>query len=404
MTQAPNQNGSGRLPDVPKLKEKSSISPSQFEALKGCVLKSVFSPEPDFVKLMPYPNTVMGSLVHELLEKNGKGLLGKKTRGTLEEEWGRIVAIKKNKLAASWVNKQLIPLEDTVLEYTTKKLSAFGRCRNNPSLGPQGEGGRGSTPEGFEKWLETDDGIVKGIIDAILKREDGYVIEDYKCVKSEGLYEEHEGGAPSIKNAYKNQLKLYAALFYDNHGEWPKELKLTPTYQGDSVVIDYSENEALTLLNEAKTLLAQVNEKVNDVTGGNCDNLDTLASPSGENCKFCEYRHICNPYWKTRNTSPEQEWPADLKGELINQEITRNGDKNVKLNTSGAEVIISKIDPDEDRHPALAQAQPGDTLYCMDLKPAKDTNTRFEQHRQLHTKFSKTVFFLRPSKAGNPSD
>ena len=161
----------------------------------------------------------MGSLVYELLEKNGKGLLGK-NRGTLEEEWGRIVAIKKNKLAASWVNKQLIPLEDTVLEYTTKKLSAFGRCRNKLSLGPQGEGGRGSTPEGL-KWLKTDDGIVKGIIDAILKREDGYVIEDYKCVK-QGLYEEHEGGAPSIKNAYKNQLKLTPHYFTTTMVSGPK--------------------------------------------------------------------------------------------------------------------------------------------------------------------------------------
>src|SRR5690606_15664843 len=117
---------------------------------------------------------------------------------------------------------------------------------------------------GFERWVQTRDGMIGGKVDHVLHTKDGVVLRDYKT----GLI--LEGNSPDghklVKESYQVQLKLYAALYHATHGVWPIALEVIPIV-GTPQIVPFQSAECEHLLSEAHALMEDVNRLINRSNG-----------------------------------------------------------------------------------------------------------------------------------------
>jgi hypothetical protein len=114
---------------------------------------------------------------------------------------------------------------------------------------------------------------------------------------------------------------------------------------GKEIEIPYNKQKALLLVESAKEILADINEKI-EKNSSETNILELiLSNPYPESCKYCNYRPSCKPYWEKRETHLSEEWPEDIKGKitriekqgdgLISIEITQELEKLEKVNIRG---------------------------------------------------------------------
>jgi len=338
---------------------------------------------------MSYPSGVLGSIIHKLIERRTRGQIEDTSRSGLEAEWERIKEETILENQSSWINQNVLPLEKTVQGYMLRKLLTFKTCTGISPVFSKGGGGEGERMTGAELWIASPDGKAGGYVDRIERTDQGYCIQDYKTGT---IVQGDAGGEAVVKEEYQIQLKLYAAIFNEQYGEWPQKLLLLQNGIG-SQEVSYSHEEATALLGEAKGLLEITNEMIDEVEGGDSS---LLANPSPDNCRFCDFRHVCDSYWKARSQDNEEDWPHDIIGEYLSHAVQQNGKVVLKLkaNESGDVITVGNLSSSEKRHPAIYDAKPGDILYCMDLgKRNTDDPLEFREHGQKHSSFSKTVLF-----------
>ena len=124
-------------------------------------------------------------------------------------------------------------------------------------------------------------------------------------------------------SAYEEQLRLYAALYHEKHGEWPYRL-IVISLDGKRRYVDFEKNECLILLEESKKMLRQVNRMIETDEPLNTKAMK-LASPSQTTCQFCLYRPNCEPYFLARQNDSAEGWPKDAWGTVVEKKILRNG-------------------------------------------------------------------------------
>jgi len=198
-----------------------------------------------------------------------------------------------------------------------------------------------------------------GYIDHAYEGEAGIVIRDYKSGYVFESTDEHV-----VKEAFALQLRLYAALYSFTFAQWPTRLELIPT-QGLSVVVPFDPAQCISLVNEAKSLLDDINAIVLRI---NEEHLSpaTLASPSPQTCRQCAYRPNCSAYIHVEKTT-DAGWPLDVWGVVNNVKRLMNGQLAVILETSNGTEVIRGISP-ERGHPALANIATGERLAIFNLQ------------------------------------
>jgi hypothetical protein len=118
-------------------------------------------------------------------------------------------------------------------------------------------------------------------------------------------------GETELKPAYTFQLRLYAVLYYEATGIWLSKLQLV-RLMGEPHDVSFSPADSLRLLEDSRSLLAQVND---DIVRGRENWVvaeGLLASPSPSACRFCAYRPACLPYMVCDLHDTDREWPADV--------------------------------------------------------------------------------------------
>ncbi|MBP2146121.1 hypothetical protein J2129_001575 [Methanofollis sp. W23] len=271
-------------------------------------------------------------------------------------------------LVQSWTEAHLVPLSQSVRNYEQKKelcwlavrdiKPSFSRkWRRSPPIWP---------PCGDELWLETRDGVCVGRVDRINNK--GGVIEviDYK---SKVLLPHAEMG--DDLGTYTPQLKYYAALYHAQYREWPTILKIVAN-GGQEIEIPFTHDECESLLKEAYTLLAKVNCTIRSASLDKRKALSSLAKPSPKTCSLCLFRPVCAPYWEGRSRAPNEDWPNDLHGTII--ETGRWGKDRVYLDIAPYEgdkyVKVKVIEVSSGRHPALKREKK--EVYLFSLLQYKD--------------------------------
>lgn len=298
----------------------SHISPSLFSSLKECLLRAVWIHN-QIPGLLPIsPSARLGTVVHQIIEISAGHVMDE---ADFLKLWDLFVLDQEEQMRNSWFERHLVPLDTTASDFHVKRKQCFLllRARDNKarSIKPN------SSSEFHEHWLRSKDGLVMGKVDEIRFGEGGATIIDYKTGNIFG-----QSVATEILSEYEEQLKLYAALFYEEYEQWPSDL-IVVGLDGRNHHIGYEKNECLALLEESKDLLRRVNKIIEADRGSNRKTQLRMASPSQTKCRYCLYRPICEPYFLARQGDLTGDWPNDKWGIITGKTMLRNGRAKITL-------------------------------------------------------------------------
>lgn len=320
------------------LKPLQHISPSQFSALKKCQLRAVWVANRVPNSLPIYPSSRLGMAVHRVIEISGGHSMDE---DTFQKLWDSCVCDQEEQMGKSWFERHLVPLSITALDFHLKRSQCFLllQARDNVTKSKKPD----DLKSFHEHWLQSNDGLVVGRADEIRLERDGATIIDYKTGNISGESIETE-----VLSEHKEQLKLYSALFHEEHGEWSSNL-IVISLDGRSHYIDYEENECLILLEESRNMLRRVNSTIE----ANEKAATKLASPSQTNCRYCLYRPICEPYFLARQGDLTEGWPNDAWGIVAEKKMLWNGRGKIVLTPLSGTSPISIRGLRLERHAAL---------------------------------------------------
>jgi hypothetical protein len=362
----------GILPPVPDLRLLRRVSPSRFLSLRECALREIWTASKQSPLLPSSPAARLGSVIHRLLQEAGEGLLGDGNHTAVESEWLKLVEIAEGEMRDSWLERSLVPLSKTVPQYEVRKIRACMKAAEIAKESPRQPQSSGTLAVNrFESWVETPDGLVGGSIDQVKETSGGAILRDFKS--GHVIDSEAQAAGPEIKEEYKLQLKLYAALFASKHGRWPVKLEVVPL-QGQARDVPFDTGECSQLLEEAVTSLKRLNERIGLASGQPPAStaLRTFANPSPSNCRFCVFRPCCEAFEKAKDSATtDVGWPRDIWGVVCDFKILENQKIGLGLKVNGYAYQIARvrgISPSPERHPALPYIKVGERVAVYNLK------------------------------------
>ena len=193
------------------------------------------------------PSSTIGSILHQIFElSHGKPM----NNESFQNLWDRCVSCQEEKMLNSWFERHFVPLSRTARDFHLKKSQCFLLLDSRESYIPIENIAASKSFQ--EKWSSSEDGLVVGRADEIRFDGGDATIIDFKTGHVTGESNEE------VLIEYQEQLKLYAALFHDQYGNWPKDL-IIKSLDGGIYHIDFEEDECQILLEESKAMLRQVN-------------------------------------------------------------------------------------------------------------------------------------------------
>jgi hypothetical protein len=363
----------GILPRTPDLRPLKRVSPSRFLSLKECALREIWTASKQTPLLPPSSAARLGSIIHRLLEEAGQGLLGDGDPVGVESEWLKLVGNVEHEMGQSWLEKSLVPLSKTVPHYEVRKIRA---CKKAAEIAKEVK--HSYQPSGtqavnrFESWVETPDGLVGGSIDQVQETSAGTILRDFKS--GHILDKEDQTVEPEVKEEYKLQLMLYAALFASKHGRWPSKLQVVPL-QGQERDVPFEPGGCSKLLDEAITSLKKLNEKINEAAklSSVTTAIRMFANPTSSNCRFCCFRPNCESYHLAKDAAAaaDPNWARDVWGSVCEFKTLGNQKIGLGLKVRGYSYKIARIrgiTPNPERHPALQYMREGEQVAIYNLK------------------------------------
>lgn len=365
-------------PELP-VKPLTRIAPSKFLSFMNCRLRACWESAHVDGLLPSSPASHIGTAIHRVIESIGRSEIDIGTNFDLI--WRKYIEEEEQKIKDSWIEQHFVPLSNSDPNYEVKKRQCkmiVDRmiCRSVH----KSEISCLSEENGNEVWLQTDDGKVGGYVDAIISRDRGEVIEDFK---TGSIFESGQEGADSLINRqYELQLKLYAALFHSTYKKWPKSLEIVGL-DGIAHCIEFTPEECSTLLKEAYDILNETNLIISISESGQDDVYEKLSSPSPENCRFCLYRPGCPSYWKLRDADKSRVWPNDAKGQIIEIKNLGNGLIFIRLKLDNSEIIsIRGLHPE--RHLVLKRGINRIAIFSM-ISSKVEGNFREGKYTTIYT-------------------
>lgn len=354
------------------------ISPSKYEVLHTCALREVWAAGRQPQLLPSSPKAWLGWAIHSLLEEAGLGQFTPGGSAAIAHRWRELLTATEEKMRGSWLDRHLVPLDTAVLDFEVRSIRAQNRAleiAEHAILRTKGYGA-GTSLEGTELWVQSDDGLMGGLIDYVEMAADGPTIRDYK---SGDIAERNSSPHPgSVKVSYQVQLRLYAALYATTTGQWPTRLELIPL-TGAAVPVSFDRQVCTALLEDARRTLKNVNEIITSLATAVPEAERRLARPDPSHCWACPFRPGCAAYRTARTAAAEpDEWPKDIIGEVEDIRTLGNGKLLILVRDAGSSlttVRINGLTPDPTRHPALHQLQPGDTIGLYNLNTSGSGTT-----------------------------
>jgi CRISPR/Cas system-associated exonuclease Cas4 (RecB family) len=221
-----------------------------------------------------------------------------------------------------------VPLQKNVRDFGMKKILLKKHLRNVSKRSATSNGVRFSS----EKWFESKDKLIAGIIDLVIETENESEIIDFKtgAITQDVLDDEGEIFS-DIKEEYKEQLKLYAYLYFETNGKFPTQLSLVDLAK-QRFNIDFTESECNFIFEEAKELLKATNESISSEK--------FIANPSQTNCRYCLYRPACSFFLKHLETDYSF---GDVSGSILNVVKYQNGNVSVFLESGERKITVTSF-------------------------------------------------------------
>lgn len=309
-----------------KFKEIKRISPSQFYSMKNCAYKSLLAEAFDKKPLLPFsPNAYFGTVLHKMLELIAKGIV--KSENDFNAEFDKQVKALEEDLKQKGLGI-FVPLKIKLRNFGLKKIQLKKHLRSKSEQSTSFS----NTKLHSEKWFESQDKLIGGKIDLIIENGNDIEIIDFKtgaitedCLDDEGeVYSD-------VKSEYKEQLKLYAYLYFENTNKFPTDLSLVDLAK-QKFSVELSEEECKAVFDDAKNLLKTTNDCVKTKS--------FLAVPTEENCKYCLYRPACSFFHKQLETDFSFN---DVFGEIKEVKKFQNGNVSVSLQNGNKTLTIKNF-------------------------------------------------------------
>lgn len=304
-------------------REINRISPSQFYSMKNCIYKSILAEAFEKKPLLPVsPNAYFGTVLHKMLELIAKGAIeDEESFNTLFDEQVRLQEENLNQLHYYF----FIPLQKSVKDFGMKKVLLKKHLRHFIEKKSKASGLKYHS----ERWFESKDKLIGGKVDLVIQKETETEIIDFKtgAITQDVLDEEGEVFS-EIKGEYKEQLKLYAYLYFETTGKYPTQLSLVDLAK-QKFTVDFTPSECNDLFNEAKALLKTTNENIR--------NEIFAVNPSEANCKFCLYRPACSFFLKQLENDNSFN---DVSGVVKNIVKYQNGNISVFLENKERKITV----------------------------------------------------------------
>lgn len=355
----------------PKIKQFLRVPPSRYEAMQACLLREVWTASGNEPLLPPSPYTELGSVAHQILEAAGRGELKSDINDKIEAVWDALVAEAEARMILSPLRQHQVPLSQSVPDFQVRKLRT---CRRAAEIAYEvGQSSIGRSEQfhrsiGFELWVESDDAQVGGFIDRVSVTTKGVILSDYKS--GAVLDSEHEDRLGELKYAYKIQMELYAALYWQKERSWPISLKIIPL-QGKPLEVHLDPAHAQLLLDEAKAFLQSANARIAAVETGAAD-ATVLATPQPKNCRWCLFRPACEVYWIACRSDAAGKWPIDVRGIVEQSMCLRNGRVCLRIcgadSTMSSHITVRNITNSIYRHPLLDSISTGNRVAVYGLR------------------------------------
>jgi CRISPR/Cas system-associated exonuclease Cas4 (RecB family) len=278
------------------------------------MLRAAFDASPAHEKLrFPGPAARLGNVCHAILEAAGNGafvhLWPEGWEEAFDSMWQERIAEQERMAQRSPLEQRFGP-SSSWPKYELKRALLRVKAKRLTRLRAESVSNRKecwSQVHASERQYSGFGGWLRGRADHVVREHAHVVIEDYKS----GAIANPEGGeGPEIKANYRRQLLLYAALHWDETGEWPDQARVIPL-RGKVVTITIDPEEALAVVHETRALLDRYSTAVQ---AGMVSVL--LGRPAQSNCAFCPYKAVCAPFWE----SVREDW--DVYGVFAEGTVT----------------------------------------------------------------------------------
>jgi RecB family exonuclease len=295
----------------------ASVTPTSAEALRACPLRAAFDASREHrAMVLRGPAARLGTVCHEVLEAAAKGHFDGVDAGQLanafEHLWCCLIDREQEAALQSPLERHFGPagrwpyytlkkayLYQMVKVLVATRTTAHASYRAQTTIKEQEQADREYIGFG---------GKLRGRADHVVERDGRVEIEDYK---SGAIFEEADSGTPEIKAGYQRQLLLYAALHWDDTGEWP-DVAHVIALQGERFSTPIKPEEAKHLVGETLALLDAYNLQVEKGAS-----VNELATPSVQACRHCPYKLVCDPFWDAVSRSWDLGGAAYIEGVIV---------------------------------------------------------------------------------------
>lgn len=309
-----------------EFKKINRISPSQFYSMKNCAYKSLLAEAFEKKPLLPVsPNAYFGTVLHKMLELISKGVVRS------EDDFNRVFDeqvknVEENLRQQGFVF--FIPLQKNVKDFGMKKILLKKHLRQLSEQPPKSN----SVKYDSEKWFESKDKLIAGKIDLVIEVGEVAEIIDFKTgAITQDVLDDAGETFSEVKEEYKEQLKLYAYLYYENTGRFPTALILVDLAK-QKFSVSFSQAECSSIFDEAKKLLHSTNESISKGA--------FAANPTEANCKYCLYRPACSFFLKKLETDYSFN---DVSGSVKNVVKYQNGNVSVFLQSGEKQFTVANF-------------------------------------------------------------
>lgn len=307
-------------------KEIKRISPSQFYSMKNCAYKSLLAEAFDKTPLLPVPlNAYFGTVLHKILELMAKGII--RNEDDFNAEFDIQVKILEDDLQKNGFGFY-VPLKIKLKNFGLKKVQLKKHLQSKIEQPIS----LSSTRFHSEKWFESKDKLIGGKVDLIIENGNNVEIIDFKTgTIMQDCLDDVGDIIPDVKDEYKEQIKLYAYLYFENTNKFPTSLILIDLAK-QKFSVEFSEGECKAVFDEAKKLLKTTNDCVNTKSFS--------ANPKVENCKYCLYRPACSFYQEQLKTDFSFN---DVLGVIKDVRKFQNGNVSIFLQNGEKQLTIKNF-------------------------------------------------------------
>ena len=351
-------------PKVFELRPILVVSPSLAETLRACPLQAALSRISGVESfVLGNPKAWLGTAYHEVLER-----LWTSTEPNLSDEqlieylWSSAIdALRQKAIAHPHDCRFALPekwpgyhLARACVEIRAKQALA-----EHPRLPGGGQSAYSATSEVREQQLSGMDGKLIGKPDLLIDNE----IRDYKS----GTIYQKTAAAKTVKEGYLRQLRLYGHLANENYGSCPRKGRLLPM-QGAPVEIDLDPETCAAEAVDAVNLLNHYNSQLITVS-----DVRSLAEPSPEACRWCDFKIICAAFWETADVSWAEEISSGAVRGILNESpiLIHNGRAlSISLHIVGGTTAthdIAVAPLTVEIHDQVLRGQPGDEVRIVNL-------------------------------------